>query len=60
MNIAASSRWSPIIPGISEATQEYRALLETAVMVTTLFRVPSILFHSSELVVLSLVELCRK
>ena len=54
-----SSSCSPK-PGISEATQTYGSVLGTAVMVTDLFRVQSVLFRSLDSTATTLVELCRK
>ena len=54
------SRCCPSTPGISEATQVYGTSIEEAVIVTALFLVPSVLFHSAELTACSISEFCRK
>ena len=54
------SRCCPSSPGMSDATQVYSTSLETAVMVTALFLVPSVLFHSVEFTLSSISEFCRK
>ena len=54
-----SLSWSPD-PGISEATQTYGSVLGSAVMVTDLFLVPSILVTSLDTRVSTLRELCLK
>ena len=51
---------SPSAPGISEATQKYGSSLGRAVMVTDLFLVPSVLFHSVCVRAATFSEACRK
>ena len=50
----------PSAPGISEATQKYGSSLGRAVMVTDLFLVPSVLFHSRCVRAATFSEACRK
>ena len=50
----------PSAPGISEATQKYGSSLGRAVMVTDLFLVPSVLFHSVCVRTAIFSEGCRK
>ena len=54
-----SFSWSPN-PGTSEATQAYGSVLGSAVMVTDLFLVPSLLVTSLDTRVSTLRELCLK